>query len=406
MIGRTLLAASLVACALPAAAQTLAIVHARTWTMTANAPVEDATILIDERTIVSVVPGGAVPSGVRTIDATGKLVTPGLVNAASQIGLVEVSSAPDTRDTSDKGPLGASFDVSRALNGNSALVSLARADGMTRGVSFPAASSSIPFAGLAAMVRLRDGADILDRAAVAEFVVIGGTSENRSRAAQWQRLREALGDVRQKVAAGMGVEGDLAPLGRVLGGELPLAIMTNRESDVRQAIGLVRDFGVRAVIVGGAEAWRVASELAAAHIMVVVDSQANLPETFDRLGLRQDNAAILARAGVPIAFGMVGGKLEYNYNAGLNLREDAGLAVAAGLPYRAALEALTVNPLGAFGIAGGKLEAGAEADLVIWDGDPLELSTNALAVIVEGRESSLENRQSRLVDRYAPPVPR
>lgn len=402
MMARILLAALVALAACPADAQTLAIVHARAWTMTVDAPVDNATILIDGGKIISVDSGGGVPAGVRTIDAAGKLVTPGLVNAASQIGLTEISSAPDTRDTIAKGSLGISFDVSRALNGNSALVALARADGMTRGISFPAPSPVPPFSGLAAMIRLREGADILDRAAVAEFAVIGGNADNGSRAGQWQKLREMLDDARRKVADGKPVDGDAAPLKRVLAGDIPLAIMTNRESDMRQAIALARDFGVHVVIVGGAEAWRAAGDLAAASIAVVLDPQANLPESFDQLGLRQDNAAILARAGVRVVFGLVGGKLEYNYNAGLALRQSAGIAVAAGLPYRTALEAITVNPLAVFGTGGGKLQTGNDADLVIWDGDPLEPSTNAVTVIIEGRETSLENRQTRLVERYAP----
>jgi len=392
----------------PAAAQTLAVTHARAWTGVGDEPLEDATILLDGARIQSVVAGGAVPPGIRVIDACGRPVTAGLINAATQIGLVEVSSAPDTRDTTGTGTgNGAGFDVSRALNGNSALIALARSDGLTGALSYPAPTKSALFSGLAATIRLRDGADILDRPARAEFVTIGGSasSESGSRAAQWQRLRAALDDGRRAIAAGKASEGDAAALALVIGGKIPLAIVTHRESDIRQAIALSKDYSIRIVVVGGAEAWRVADALAAARIAVIVDPQANLPESFDQLGSRRDNAAILARAGVRIAFGNTGGRLVYNYNAGLALREGAGLAVSAGMSYAEALRAATVNPLLIFGDGGGTLTPGAAADLVIWDGDPFEPATNSVSVIIEGRELSIANRQTELVARYLAPTP-
>jgi imidazolonepropionase-like amidohydrolase len=192
-----------------------------------------------------------------------------------------------------------------------------------------------------------------------------------------------------------------AALRQVLAGLIPLAIVTHRESDIRQAIRLAGDFHVRVVIVGGAEAWRAADALAAAGISVVLDPQLNLPGTFDQIGARQDNAVRLARAGVRIAFGQVGGSLGFNYNAGLALREGAGLAVANGLPYAEAVKAITLNPLAIWDTPrAGTLAAGGDADLVVWDGDPLEPSTNAIAVIVAGRSVSTRSRQSELVRRY------
>ncbi|MGN6595176.1 amidohydrolase family protein [Sphingopyxis terrae] len=407
----TSLALLFTACSLPAGAQSLAIVHARAWTGVGDAAIEDATILIEGDRIRSVTPGGAVPAGVRVIDAGGRPVTAGLVNAATQLGLVEVSSAPDTRDTTGPGNgNGAGFDVSRALNGNSALVALARADGLTRALSYPAPAKAALFSGLAATVRLREGADILDRPARAEFVTIGGTpgSEDGSRAARWQRLRAALDAGRAAASPGKAqkaADGDAAAVSLVLTRAIPLVIAAHRETDLREAIALTRDYGIRVVIVGGADAWRVADALAGARIAVIVDPQANLPESFDQLGARRDNAAILARAGVPVAFGNTGGRLVFNYNAGLALREGAGLAVASGMPYADALRAVTVNPLGIFGDGGGTLTPGAAADLVIWDGDPFEPSTNSVAVIIEGREQSIANRQTALVARYLAPAP-
>lgn len=410
------------AAASPVAAQTLAVVNAEAWTMESDQPVRNATILIENGRITSVSEGGAAPAGATVIDARGKPVTPGFVNAATQIGLVEVASADDTRDQASTDERSPGYDVSRALNGNSTLVSLARADGITRALIYPAPSRQAPFSGEPAIARLRDGVDILDRPGVAVYTVIGGGAWDRlgGRAQQWSALRKLLSDGKRAAAAaaapdskrgkkrgaaaaapGPGGAHDSYPAIReVIAGKLPLAIQTNRESDIRQAVLLARDLGVRVIIVGGADAWRLADELAAAKIPVILDPLANLPMAFDQLGARQDNAAILQRAGVQVGFGMAGGMIHMTYNAGLALREGAGISVANGLSYIEGLRAVTVNPLAIWGQGGGMLTPGSDADLVIWDGDPLEPSTNAVSVIIEGRQASNRSRQDLLAERY------
>ncbi len=403
----------------PAAAETLAITNAEAWTMETDQPVRGATILVEEGRIVSVTASGPVPTDARVIDARGKPVTPGLVNAATQIGLVEVSGSPDTVDTSSADERNPGYDVSRALNGNSTLVSLARADGITRALIYPSPSRHAPFSGEAAFARLRDGVDILDTANVGVYAVVGGGAWDRlgSRAVQWTALRKALGDAKRAMDAPpstddrkkrkgpppgshAGRHGGEELIRSVLRGDVPLAIQTHRESDIRQAAALAGEFGVRLIIVGGTDAWRAADALAAAKVAVILDPHVNLPFNFDQLGARQDNAAILVKAGVRVAVGQAGGAIHANYNAGMGLREGAGIAVANGLPYYEALRAVTVNPLAIWGRGGGTLSPGADADLVVWDGDPLEPSSNAVKVIVEGREASTRSRQDMLAERY------
>ncbi|WP_343518496.1 amidohydrolase family protein [Sphingomonas sp.] len=403
--------------AAPAGAQTLAVTHAEAWTMEASEPVKDATIVIENGRIASVAPGGAVPQGATVIDARGKPVTPGLMNGATQVGLIETASA-DTRDQGSADDRNPGFDPARALNGNSTLVDLIRADGITRALVYPALSRIPVFAGEPVIARFREGVDILGEREVAVYAVIGGGAWDKlgSRAQQWTVLRKVLSDAKDAMAArdpGDAKKRDRRgpPPGRarrageelirgVIAGETPLAIHTNRESDIREAIKLAGDFGIRVIIVEGAQAWRAADALAAAKIPVVLDPSTNLPGSFDELGARQDNAAILTRAGVKVAFGLAGGRIHSNYNAGMALREGAGIAVANGLPYADALRAVTVNPLSIWGKGGGTLVPGSEADLVVWDGDPLEPSTNATAVIVEGRRVSNRSRQDLLAERY------
>jgi imidazolonepropionase-like amidohydrolase len=400
----------------PAAAQTLAIVHAHAHTMSSAGAIEDATILVRGGRIVAIGKGLAVPAGATVIDAGHRQVTPGLMSGATQLGLVEVSSAQDTVDVSAAGALGAAFDIRYGLNPNSMLIPIARADGLTRAMVFPRAAGHVPFMGLGAVIVLAPGADILDQPAAALFAALGGATAgeaNQSRAAQWLLLRNALDEARHfarhrrdyRTAAGRDQllnRIDLEALLPVLERRIPLAIFTRRESDIRQAVQLAEEYGVRVVLLGAQEAWRAAALLAERDIPVVLDPLENLPMSFDQLGARLDNAALLARAGVRVAFHASG--IHMSHNAGAALREGAGVAVAHGLEWQAALEALTINPARAWGIADryGSLEVGKSADLVIWDGDPVEPMSAPVAVIVQGVPVSLETRQTLLRDRYHP----
>jgi len=408
----------LVTLAMPMAvsAAPVAIVHARVWTMLTATPVGDATVLLDGGKIVSVTAGDVPPPAAVIVDAHGRTVTPGLMNGGTQLGLAEVANEADTDDRSvASGPLGAAFDVAYAINPNSVQLPVARADGLTRAMLMPGGAAVSPFTGLGAVIHLVPSGDIVERARAAVFVTVGEATLDRaggSRAAQWVLLRNALDEARVLAGRAPSLAPrdqllshlDAAALIPVLARTVPLAIAANRESDIRQAIRLAADYHVRVIIVGGVEAWCAATELAAAAIPVVLDPEADLPQNFDQLGARLDNAAILNRAGVAIAFTVSGNTIYLSYDAGLALREGAGIAVANGLPYAAALRAVTVAPARIWSAAplAGVLAAGAPADLVIWDGDPLEPSSAPVAVYVKGRAVSLRTRQTELRDRYAP----
>jgi imidazolonepropionase-like amidohydrolase len=398
-----------------ARAETLAVIHARLEPVSGPA-VADGTVVVRGGTIAAVGAGLVPPADARVIDAHGALVTPGLMNGATALGLVEVSSVSDTADQAvTAGPLGAAFDVQYALNPNSELLPHARADGLTRAASLPAGSASAPFAGQAAVLRLSEGPDILDRPRAAMVAIVGGAAAAQaggSRAAQWQLLRNALEEARRYRVFAAGRQGgprdqllnhlDAEALQPVIAGAMPLAIAASRESDIRQAVALGDDFGIRVIILGGQEAWRAAPLLAAHKVPAVLDPFDDLPATFDQMGARLDNAARLAAAGVVIAFSVPG--LDYSHNAGSALREAAGLAVANGLDREIALKAMTINPARIWGIGDhyGALAPGMDADLVVWDGDPLEPTSAPTLVLVRGRVVSLVTRQTRLRDRYAP----
>lgn len=409
---------ALLAAASAARAQDIAVVHAKAYVQPGAPPLADATLVIHDGRIAAVGAGLAPPPGAQVIDAQGRIVTPGLMNSSTRLGLVEVDSTDDSIDNAVKsGPLGASFDVQYALNPDSDLIAVARSDGLTRAISLPSGSADAPFAGQGAALRLSDDADVLDRPHIAEAVVVSGMTASRaggSRAAEWRILRNALDEAKAYRDGRKPLEPrdqllnhlDAEALIPVVEGKVPLAISTQRESDIRQAIALAHDYGVRVVVVGGAEAWRVADLLAAARIPVVVDPFANLPYSLDEIGARFDNAAILQRAGVTVAFALTDGlsSIYNSYLAGEALRQAAGLSVANGMSWDQALAAITVNPARIWGLSDhyGTLTTGQDADLVIWHGDPLDVSSWPEAVFIRGRAQSLVTRETALRDRYAP----
>ena len=407
----------LMSAASAAAAETVAIVHAKAWTLAdgTSGPLDDATIVIRDGRFESVQAKTAAPAGARVVDAQGRVVTPGLMNANTHLGLVEVSSLDETRDYGvDSGPLGAAFDVQYGLNANSVLLPSVLADGLTRAVTSPASASDAALFGMGAVLHITPGAELVDHAQAALYAGVGGGAAKKgggSRSAQWQLLRNAFEEGNAYAPKTAGAPRDqlqnsvnVAALHAALNKRMPLVLQVSRESDIRQAVRLADDYHLPLIVLGGAEAWRCADLLAAHKAAVVVDPEADLPFNFDELGARANSAAILQRAGVTIAFTVSGNTIHLSHNAGEAVREAAGLAVANGLPYAEALKALTVNPARIFGIGDhyGSMTRDFDADLVIWNGDPLEPSSAPELVLVKGVEASPVTRQTLLRDRYAP----
>ena len=396
-------------------ADPIAITGAEVWTNTADAPVRNATVVISGGRIVSIQPALSPPPSARVIDAAGRVVTPPLDAAATQIGLVEVASASDTDDRAvHSGPLGAAFDVSLGVDANHLTVEQARVAGVARALVFPDPAGNGVFAGWAARLNLAERTDIVERARVALFVTAGGAGAHvagGSRAAIWGQVHNALSEARSARASSPFKPGDqllnhadLEAITPVLEKRVPLAVVAQREADIRQAVAAGKEFGISVVIVGGAEAWRAATLLVSRHVPVILDPLDDLPVSYDSVGARRDNARILADAGVTIGFMVSGQGIYLNYNVGQALREGAGIAVANGLPYGQALRAITQNAARIWGDAApaGTLAPGAAADLVVWDGDPLEPTTAPVAIFLNGTEISLRSRQTLLRDRYRP----
>lgn len=413
--------ALLAACAAAeAAGQTTAITGATVHTVGPAGTIEDATILIENGNVTAVGTDVSAPAGARTVDASGKIVTPGLFTPFGQIGLVEVDAVEGTVDYVQRGDrYGASFDVADAYNPRSTLVPTNRIEGITQALIAPEAAEpdelgnrSRVISGLASVVQLSDEDWLVRRGAVmvANLGETGSAVAAGSRAAAMMALEMALADARdfaqnreaflQRNRRDYSVSySDLEALQAVVDGSIPLLLRVHRASDISAVIGLARDHDVRVIIMGGTEAWLVARELASAGIPVILDALTNLPQNFDRLSARLDSPALLSRAGVRFAIG--GGGPNQNHNA-RNITQAAGIAVANGLSKAAALEAVTLAAAEIYGVGDrlGSIEQGKRANLIIWDNDPLELTSFPDQVLIGGEPVPMESRQTLLRDRY------
>jgi hypothetical protein len=301
------------------------------------------------------------------------------------------------------------FDVTPAFNPESVVLGVARLGGITFAMISATAEpggkgpGGTIIAGQGAVAQL-DGNIVPGTHAL--FIDVGGDASalsGGSRAAEYMLLDQAIGEVRSPKSLLPNDQRLLTPAGRqtlqqYLDGHGLVVFDADRASDIRQVIALARREKLHAVIKGGSEAWRVAPELAAAHIPVVLDPLQDLPESFDIVGATLENAAKLNRAGVKIAFSL-GDPQPHNIR---KVRQTAGIAVAHGLPWEAALAALTSNPAEIFGVAGrdGTIARGHPADLVLWSADPLEVTSLAQRVFIEGQSQPMQSRQTLLRDRY------
>lgn len=352
-----------------------------------------------------------IPAGARVIDATGKIVTPGFLESATQLGIVELGSEPGPRDvvTMDERTT-ASFNVLDGINPHATAIPVTRVEGITRAVVAPDPGTS-PLAGQGVLIDLA-GVDIMAMVhsnPVGMFAVLGEPASARAggaRGAATQRLREAFQDARDFYRNRGAFDSrtrreyalsrlDLEALVPVLNGEVPIVVRVHRASDIRAALRLKQEFGLRMILSGALEGWMVAEQIRSAAVPVIVDPMTNLPG-LEYPGATLENAARLHAAGVTVVLS------SFDTNNARNLKQAAGNAVANGMPHDAALRAVTLTPAEVWGIEGsfGSLEPGKDADVVVWSGDPFELSTRAEHVFIRGREIPPDSRQRDLFERY------
>jgi imidazolonepropionase-like amidohydrolase len=371
--------------------------------------VENATIELRGARIVRVAAGGgAVPEGATRIDLAGKIVTPGLVAADTSLGLVEIDLETSTRDDSRAvvDPVRAGYDAASALHADSVLLQVEAIDGVTSAAVTPQGGL---FAGRVAWIDLVAGDH--RRLVAAEGVGMRaslGQIVDGSRAATLQRMREVLDDAafyrtrrgaydRRQSRDLAAHRLDLEALVPVLDRRTPFVVSAHRASDLLALVELAEELRLDVVAVGGTQAWQVADELARAKVPVLLQPSQNLPGSYDMIGARLDNAALLAAAGVDVGIAVLG----ESHNV-RNVTQEAGIAIAHGLPREKALSAITLTIARAYGMDAhyGSIAAGKVANLVVWDGDPFELSQRPSAVWIRGKPITMRSRQTELRERY------
>ncbi|WP_231757558.1 imidazolonepropionase [Microbulbifer elongatus] len=400
--------------AVSAHSQSILIKDARIVTLADQGTLESGDLLVRDGKVVQIAEDLGDATAELIIDGRGKVVTPGLIAPSSALGLTEIGAAASTNDGAiAEQSIGAAFNPVVAFNPRSTLIPFNRAGGLTRAVVVPASEDSI-FAGQGFAIKLTGDFDSVINADLVQKVYFGeygAQLAGGSRAMAFAQLESALeqakeySENRDEIRRGQWREldfavDDLEALQPVLREEQPLMISADRASDILQVLTLANTFPIRPIIIGGAEGWMVAEQLAAARVPVVVDVLGNTPDAFEKLGARMDNAALLHRAGVTVAISGPG--YAGSHNSYLS-RQAAGNAVAYGLPFEEGIRAVTANVADIFGIEGGVLAPDGVAELVLWSGDPLEVTSFAELVLIDGKPQSLVNRSTRLRDRYLHP---
>lgn len=380
-------------------ADSVAITNATVYTVTDKGTLTNATVIVDDGIITAINPSTV--NADKTVDAEGKILTPGLIGSMNQLGLVEVSAVSRTRDAGDK-KADITFDASLAFNPTSAAIPYSRKGGVTTNVVVPSGGDSM-FKGLAFVADLSGELNSIVSTQSAEVIDLGAKSKG-SRAFELQKLRFKLEDAQKALSKAKSSDDkkkdaktpkrDEKIINRLLAGELPLVAYAQRASDILALINLKQEFGINLIISGAGDAVRVAKQLADSKVPVIIGTLSNLP-SFDALHRSLDSAGELINAGVNVAFS-VNGDTHNLYQ----LRFDAGVAVANGVSKEHALAAITANIADAFNINAGRIAVGKKADLVLWSGDPFELSTHVEKMWIDGEELSTNSRHDALRHRY------
>tara|TARA_R110002167_G_scaffold50547_2_gene146981 strand:- start:20870 stop:22222 length:1353 start_codon:yes stop_codon:yes gene_type:complete len=397
-------------------AKSTAITNATVYTVASQGILEQATVIIDQGKITQVYSHQNTPQTIEadeTIDAKGRILTPGFIGSMNSLGLVEVGAVSRTRDDKDK-KADITFDASLAFNPKSTLIAYTRKGGITSNIVAPRGGEGL-FSGQTFAVDLSGEFTSVIEKQNAVLVYLGSETKG-SRAQKLQALdykfedaKKALAKQKDKKAKDKKEQDkktkdeteakepkrDEQVINVLLAGEKPLLAYANRATDLLALLALKKKYGINLVLVGASDAVLISDEIAAAKVPVILSSIENLPSGFDSLHASLTNMATLAKAGVNVILAPKGES--HNLN---QLRFDAGIAVANGLSRADAFSALTANVADVFKLNSGRIAVGKNADLVLWNGDPLELSTKVALMWINGKQVSTKSRQDALRDRY------
>ena len=402
----------------PAIGQTIAITGGKLVIGDGSPPIEGGTVVLINGRVVASGRNVTVPAGAQRIDATGKWVTPGIVAGFSRIGLAGVDAVDEANDTSAKTtPYSAALDIALAINPDVEAIAVNRAAGVTRAVVSPEAGAAI-FAGQGVVIDTGADPEPITKAKAFQFVEFGEGGSQRaggSRPALVAAFRDALSETHDYQAGHLRADSrlkrtDAAALVPVLTGAQKLIVHAESAADILAVLSLKRDYpALNLVLVGVTEGWRVASQIAASGVPVIASAVNDLPAAFEQIAATQSNVGRMKAAGITVAIGMID---DDDTRQAMHAAQYAGNLVAlmrvpgaTGLTWDDAFAAITSKPAQVIGLGAeiGSLQTGRRGDVVIWDGDPLEVTSGVEAVWIDGIRQPLETRQTRLRARYANP---
>ena len=367
-------------------------------------PATPKDILISDNRIASVGKNLIIDGNTRVIEVNGLPVTPGLISPMSNLGIVEINSLDVTRDDESK-ILSAGFSIFNAFNPNSTGIPWNRSNGVTSAISTPSASS-FPIFGLGSYFVLDGSLKVKGSKDIAMFGRLGSSNESRAETLAILESLLEIGRLLQNstvdeildmtLAEKLELQpADIIALGKVVNGGMPFVLETNRAVDILQALSIKQKYSLNLVLASVEEAPMVLDELKESNTPVIIDPMDNIPNSFDELGSNLNLGKILDEAGIPIMFST---QRSHNYHL---MRQGSGNAVAHGMSYETAIQGMTDTVAKTFQLNNrGSIESGKFADIIVWDGDPLEPSSFPKIVMIEGELQDLTSRSSKLTERY------
>jgi len=372
------------------------------------APGKTMDFILRDDIIKSAGPDLEIPANATKMQGENIWVTSGLFAPLTGLGLVEIGAESSTDDRRAKDAKTSVADMaSDGFNPQSPIIDNTRVSGVTHAGVIGSPSQNI-FAGTGFIANMSGNFDSVEKDGAFIYVQLGsrgGKLAGGSRPAAISQLKNALSDAKAfSVRYGGPDDGDAlrrrdaAALLKAARGQMPLIMGANRASDLLRIIQLKNEFNLDVIISGAAEAWMVADELKAANMRLIIDPLANLPGSFDTVGARIDNARLLSDAGVDFALMSFSEDTSHNVRI---LNQHAGNAVANGLSWDEAMASISSVPAEWFGVDIGSASSGSDT-FVVWDGDPLQVTSAPVMIVIDGEQQSLMSRQRELRDRYNP----
>jgi imidazolonepropionase-like amidohydrolase len=407
-----------------APARTTAIVGGKLLTVT-HGTIENGVVVMSGGKIVAVGPTAStnVPAGAQVFDAKGMTVYPGLFDAENNLGLTEVEADVNSNDLAEPSDeIMPHMHVADAFHAETVRIPVARLNGVTNAIVAPASEDSI--AGQDAAIQLygRDGTAMILARDVALAMNFEGSVRRKAnyegpakfpttRMGLASQIRQTFLDAQnyeaeREAAAKPGHKGPppkrdlkLEALLPYLKGEKPVVLSAYQSYEVEVAMGIAREFHLKVILNHLTHAQEILDEIASYHVPVIVGPIYDAPSPDQRYDAVYSLPAELQKRGVKIAFSSLGGSGDVR-----NLPYAAGYAVAYGLPYDEALKAITLNPAEMFGFGDslGSLDVGKTANVVVANGDPLDVRTSVKQVFIDGAMVPMVSRQTQLRDQYMP----